>query len=880
MPRSRTTAVPTPDPSQATETPSRLVARTMHLREGTARLVNGSGTIVLGAPGIGKTALVDALAERATRLGRRVGHVTATATSASVPFGVLLRLVDGAGIERVMSAADADPLHTAAMIRAQVLDLDLDVLVIDDAHLLDSGSLAFVLELVDVGVVLLAALRPDGPASTAFLELSRGWHTTLVELDDFTLGETMAMAAAVLGVACEPTLGALLHRRSGGKPLVLRELVREGLSSGSIVIGSGIARSAGVLPAVPHLAVLLGLRVELLTPPLRRLVETVAVADQTPLDVAMALAGEDVLDEAEKAGWLTVDIQAESVRMRGPVLQDALRETIGPVRRRSHLRRLVDTVEHLDRPLTIIERVGLARWHLDLGLPLDAATALEAASITGLTDPALSERLLRAAIDAGAGVSAEVRLAGHLKRTGRSADAAVLLGRARTDGLDAATLDEVSVMLAIIVGIGFRRSREALIALEGQIAPTGPSVDQRAVRAALLWREGRLLEALDEASDVAAAEEASFAAVFGGINEVLIRASHGQRAAALHRLQHLQPLVLGTLDRVPEGPTTLRWLAAYVPLLVDLDSRAMSIARVEYDHLLERGEHAERAQFAYTLALDALLAGRPGDAVALLRDCEAAPGIWRDSWYPTIGARLVEALLLSGDADGARRRWETLRASHSSPVHRPALRLAEAALLAADGDRVGAGEVAASAALAALRAGDLVAAFDAACAGVRYGSTRAAEVLAATPLIPESPARLAQRLHARSLLGHDAGGMERAADHFRDQGLAWFAVEAIGSATRLRAKSGEAAAAAILAERNRRMLVSRPQLRGLDLPAVGPAALTTREAEIARLAATGLTDREIGERTMISVRTVNVHLANVYRKFGVHSRTELATVLQ
>lgn len=55
----------------------------------------------------------------------------------------------------------------------------------------------------------------------------------------------------------------------------------------------------------------------------------------------------------------------------------------------------------------------------------------------------------------------------------------------------------------------------------------------------------------------------------------------------------------------------------------------------------------------------------------------------------------------------------------------------------------------------------------------------------------------------------------------------------------------------------------------------GQAGLTATEEEIARLAAAGLTNRQIAERAFVSRKTVEANLSRVYDKLGVHSRTQL-----
>lgn len=52
--------------------------------------------------------------------------------------------------------------------------------------------------------------------------------------------------------------------------------------------------------------------------------------------------------------------------------------------------------------------------------------------------------------------------------------------------------------------------------------------------------------------------------------------------------------------------------------------------------------------------------------------------------------------------------------------------------------------------------------------------------------------------------------------------------------------------------------------------------LTAREREIAGLVATGHTNREIAAQLVLSTRTIEAHLRNIYAKLDIRSRVELA----
>src|SRR5579883_448880 len=74
----------------------------------------------------------------------------------------------------------------------------------------------------------------------------------------------------------------------------------------------------------------------------------------------------------------------------------------------------------------------------------------------------------------------------------------------------------------------------------------------------------------------------------------------------------------------------------------------------------------------------------------------------------------------------------------------------------------------------------------------------------------------------------------------------------------------------------------QPQLAGRLLSRFGKQirggapfeTLTARELEVLRLLARGLRNKEIASRLVVSERTVNFHLANIYQKLNVSGRTE------
>ena len=142
---------------------------------------------------------------------------------------------------------------------------------------------------------------------------------------------------------------------------------------------------------------------------------------------------------------------------------------------------------------------------------------------------------------------------------------------------------------------------------------------------------------------------------------------------------------------------------------------------------------------------------------------------------------------------------------------------------------------------------------------VRGGSEGIADLTEAVELLAESPARLE---HARALIDLGAlvrrGGDRAAAREHLTMGL----------------DRASRCGAAALAERARSELQAtgvRPRRERMS----GPAALTGSELRVARLAASGASNREIAQTLFVTQKTVEKHLANSYSKLEIPSRERL-----
>jgi DNA-binding CsgD family transcriptional regulator len=141
--------------------------------------------------------------------------------------------------------------------------------------------------------------------------------------------------------------------------------------------------------------------------------------------------------------------------------------------------------------------------------------------------------------------------------------------------------------------------------------------------------------------------------------------------------------------------------------------------------------------------------------------------------------------------------------------------------------------------------------------------------------------------HARGAIDLAAGHAEAALPQLRRSWRIWEEIEAPYEAARVRALMGAACralqdddAATLELEAARRTLVelgAAPDVARLDAPADGEgdgktAGLTARERQVLRLIAAGRTNKAIAAELVVSERTVDRHVSNIYVKLRVSSR--------
>jgi DNA-binding NarL/FixJ family response regulator len=889
---------------------------------------------IRGEPGVGKTMLLGALAERAERRLLTVNRGQATEFERSVPFGVFADAFERLAATHPPSA-ELDVL--TAVTAGGMAELDRyrlfrgvrrllswqagelgTVLVLDDLHWADPASL----ELTEY----LLRRPPKAPLLIALAYRTAqpppGLADALARLDSaatqLVLDPLAAEDVAVMFPDEPARRRALLHRATRGNPLYLRALADADEQTLTV-----LAEHAVDARTVPEQVLLDVLGAELATlDPVSCLVAQAAAVVGDPADrdlVAFAAelpdsAAAAAFDALSRAGVMAPD--GPRFRFRHPLVRAAAYWLAPPAWRTRAHRRIAGYLR--DRRAPVLALAHHTERSAQPGDEVAVATLVDAATATRHTSPATAARLARRALQL-VGDRAEfadrrgellMLLARALGFSGELAESRLLLHEViQANGPHRAEAVTFCAVVYRLLG----KLDEATALLTSELDRL-PKQGERVAHALLELSGVDLLR--HDAAGVCQHASRALEAVAGTGNTALEASAHAVLALGL--LQRTEIAAAGTqIDRAG-------WLVDAAPdaaLLPELGTAA-PLAWVEL-HL----RHHDRAQRHITRALGLARGNGLAHTVPYL--------LIVDTYLRTRFGQLPEAL---ASADEARECAAIMRAAEAAAMadivrlrptlwrHGPRAALALAAEVAAAGRPGGgwwSGLAQLSLAEVHLAAGDAERCLaelagehgeDAPTAPYRWALRAVASVALARVDEGRHAATEALRHARRSGLAHQLG----AAHHARAvvleaaDDLAAASEDAATAVTRfaeagspveeglarrllavLHARGGRRAAvrdelgrakalfsassagwlAGELGRDERRFAARAPRpRRGTEN---GLATLTAREREIVDLVAVGLTNREIAERLYLSRKTVETHLSRAFAKLGVRSRVDL-----
>ncbi|MFY1668454.1 LuxR C-terminal-related transcriptional regulator [Plantactinospora sp. WMMB334] len=773
------------------------------------------------------------------------------------------------------------------------------VVLVDDAHLLDAGSLLELRRLAETGRARLAVAFRPWPRPAGLVELAEVLHRggPPVLPGPFTEQRTAAYLGTAYGSAPPPGVARLVQEQTAGVPRFVEWLARTLRPADRRAVRAERPPADRPAPAGPTLeiprSVLLQFAPELegLEIEVRRLLLAMAAGPTLPTDLLGALLSrhpeelDELLAAARAAGLLGPDDRLP------PIVRRAIGALSPASQRAAVWQRLAEL--QLQRGGRVLP---LVRSMLDAGFGGSCpAGVAEAAGDEALgDDPALAARLFAVAGAAGRPVAARRAMAAALSA---DLDSALRLADrliATADSPDRA--DGAAVAATALVHRGHPDRAVELYRWSG----TPASLAFAAIGAAGAGRVDQLDRILaDPPADGPPTLLASAALLMArGLRETL----SGPPTAALSTLVQASALLepAGRSVLLPETPAALAALVALHSGELDIGERAL-------DRAAQAGLGAALTSRRHRLLQAWLLMvrGRAAEAGAQVAAVTAGPAPLESRDLVFAAALELGIARRNSDLPALQRGWERAReavvrhpvdlftllplgefaiaAARLGELDRLAPYLGEArSLLAGLGDpplwTIPLHWSCLHAAILADRpavADEHVAALAAATGHTRYASVVATagqswvEVLRGTV----DPVRV-----------------EAAARGLHGIGLCWDAARLAGQAA-IRTSDRKAMTALLDCAR---MLQGRPAGgRGGSRPA-GPGAtqvadaiavpaeerLSEREREVAELVLSGLTYKQIGDRLFISAKTVEHHVARMRQRLNCASRSELLARLR
>ncbi|MET9633039.1 LuxR C-terminal-related transcriptional regulator [Lentzea sp. NPDC006480] len=829
---------------------------------------NGKGAALVGPAGVGKTRLADEVVGRLEQTGFTVRRCYATVATSPIPFGALAAMLPA-------DMRTANPLGRA--VEHLLAEPQPLAIVVDDAHLLDDASIGMLHHVIRHGHArVLVTSRPG--------ERAELWQEGLLQrypLADLSRAESDELLERALDGPVDSRSVALLWSGSAGNPLYLRELVVSGRAVGSLREVEGIWSWHGAIELGGRLGELVQENLGRLEPSHRLALELLAYSEPVELDLLASLVQEEALDDLETRALIRVESSGRRtvVRLGHPLYGSLLRATCPPVRAQEHQRALAAGLEATGARRRE-DLMRIATWRLDGGSPISLdLLAAAAEQAWAAQDVTLAERLCRAAVDAGgldqvghvfgqvlmygrAPEQAEATLAdvmsgplsaADLSRLATTRSMNLYFGLADADAAEA-VLDSVDVTvlpedlrdwLTVVRTIQMAQRGPVAAVLELSNQPVVPelSVHMRRIRALCLLHAGRYRETEEEITGyeaLAVTDESPAAQDYGTLRmRCFALAFSGRFAEAEALAMTLRDTTFDELDIV--GNSSIYSLLSFCARMRGHGSQALRLAREGSPKTPDKHLIFDTIALA-SLAEAAALCGDAGLAQdALARAEKSRRAAWRLTGM-TVSLSRSWVLAAAGDVRGA----------------------ADAAMAAAD-----------ECASIGMHSCEAMALHDAA----RFGVDTSLRLAALTSTM-DDPMTAAYAAHATALAHAAPTVLEAVAADFLRMDATLFAAEALASAARLHRTQGNVRAASQASARQALLMRDFDGVRTPALRADGLTHLTRRQAEVARLATSGLTNQQIAEQLHTSKRTVDNHLHAIYGVLGVTGRDELRTVLR
>ena len=833
------------------------------------------GVVVIGAAGVGKTTLARTVIESLTA---RVHWAACTESSRSIPLGVFAPWVGSTGAR--------DPVALLVSARESILSSPDTVTGVDDAHLLDQLSATLLHQIATEGSGrIVATVRAGEPIPDAVTSLWKDGYLRRLDLEPFTKQQSIALIESVLGGTLEELSAEVMWEASGGNPLFLRHLVEGALEAGTLSAANGVWQLRGPTRVSAGLAELLEGRLERAGDAALRALDLLGLCEPLDIDILSELAGEEAVDAAEAQGLIRIvrDGTQINARISHPMYGDVVRRRLGTASARKLRGRIVTSLSARGTD-SAADRIRLAQLAIDSDQPADTNLVVAAAKdAVFLANLPLGERLARNAFEHGDGLRAAELLSRALLWQGRPIEADAILATFEPD-----SLDELQLLRWALPRLSIQfwsmgqaqQARDIMALLHRRVTHSALRLLVEAIGAAVAVHENRLDVGLAAAEAVLSNPEApkqavEFAAFAAGLAlPVAGRGTEYEPIAARCRAEQ-KPTdgMIRVMVRYCDGLAL-----THTGQLDEADRRA-----AEYTEFSSEGQFLGWAIAKITAGLVATYRGRFPDAITSIEQALAALNAetslpWRLPGRLLL-ARAYAALGRTGEAE----RVLEDATEHTGPhteIHEPQRMIAKAWLTAARGGERTAAEAARRAAEAARRAGQFAVEAEALHHAARFGDRTAAEPLAAVvPRVDGAVAALYLR-HATAVAEADAQALDAVSADFENAGLLLSAADAAAQAAPLHDQAGQRRRSAESAARATQLA---ELCGGAITPAIRCAArplpLSAREREIAAMIAEGLTHREIADKLLVSVRTVEGHIYRACIKVDVSDRDDLAAIV-